>query len=80
MREFVQRLLGIRAPISRETTLRIAHEYAVSRGWPWVEPVRTVQGITRVHVMTNANTRGGNVNVWIRLRDGKVVHAGFARR
>ena len=80
MKTLIRRVLGIKEPITCEAALLIAREYAVGRGWPWVEPVRTVEGITKVHVMTNSGARGGNVNVWIGVRDGRVVHAGFARR
>lgn len=65
----------------------MARAAAANEGWPWIEPVviqryRTwsLFGRLRWHVMTNANNRGGNVNIHIDDRTASVASKGFARR
>lgn len=65
--------------ITRDAALEIAKSHAAERGWPWVEPIHVNAG-ARIHVMTNADHRGGNVNVWIDASDGRILSSGFAKR
>jgi len=80
MIRFLRRLVGITTSIRPDEAIRIAHAYAEEKGWPWHEPVRAIEWFTKIHVVTNAGFRGGNVNVWISVRNGRVLHAGFAPR
>jgi hypothetical protein len=73
-------LIRFRRRISRDTLIQVARSHAEASGWPWQEPVIVNYGLFKVHVMTNANHKGGNVNVWLSARDGDVVSSGFARR
>jgi hypothetical protein len=42
--------------------------------------VLVVEGLTYWRFMTNADSRGGNVNVWVDSRTGAIKRARFARR
>ncbi len=73
--------------MTRDEVIQRAQAVTQAEGWPWREPVhveRVQQGLIfgRIdwHVMTNANDRGGNVNIWIDNQSGKVTKKGFARR
>jgi hypothetical protein len=66
--------------LKRDEALALAERECRLRGWPWREPVRVSGGWWGYHVMTNADMRGGNVNIHIRRRDGKITRAGFAQR
>jgi hypothetical protein len=64
----------------------IARSEAERKGWPWTEPVfvrRERRWILfgRVHwrFMTNADHRGGNVNIVVDDATGEIVGSGFAR-
>ena len=72
---------------ARDTIERTAREAALAAGYPWVAPV--VVTPTRLflffgpilgwHVSTNAEMRGGNVNVHL-SRTGTVTKVSFANR
>jgi hypothetical protein len=79
MLPFLRRLLRLPPPILRDRALAIARAECDSRGWPWVDPIHVSQGPFAFHVMTNARSRGGNVNIHIRRSDGHVLRAAFAR-
>jgi hypothetical protein len=73
--------------MTHEEVLRLAQAATAYEGWPWREPVHVERlrrwlffGPIEWHVMTNANYRGGNVNIWIDDRSGKVAKKGFAPR
>jgi hypothetical protein len=68
------------ARVTRDEALRIARAETERRGWPWCEPVSVNRSLLTFHVMTNAQMRGGNVNVHVRIRDGSIRRIGFARR
>jgi hypothetical protein len=74
-------LLGLSGEgISKEHALETARARCAQEGWPWVEPVRVNVDLREYHVMTNAEMRGGNVNIRIDRRSGEVRSAHFARR
>jgi hypothetical protein len=65
----------------------VSRAAVADEGWPWAEPVvvhryRTwpLFGRLRWHVMTNANLRGGNVNIHIDDHSASVVAKAFACR
>lgn len=60
--------------------MAIAKAEAERRGWPWQEPIKASGRWFRYWFMTNARHAGGNVNIRVRARDGKIIGAGFARR
>jgi hypothetical protein len=73
--------------MTESEALMLAKDVAGREGWPWEEPVivrryRTWPffGQLRWHIMTNANDRGGNVNIHIDDRTATVTLKGFARR
>lgn len=68
------------ARVSRQQAEAIARAECLSRGWPWIEPVRVSEGLRHFHVMTNINCRGGNVNVHIDVSTGEVRRSAFAER
>jgi hypothetical protein len=68
------------ATVTRAEAQEIARSECLKQGWPWNTPVRISEGLTRYYVMTNANYRGGNVNVWINVSTGRVVAAAHAER
>jgi len=80
MKQFVRTLLRVHAAVDRDRATEIARQHASANGWPWVEPIRVSEGITRIHVMTNASYRGGNANIWIDVATGKVVSSAYASR
>jgi hypothetical protein len=73
--------------MTRDEVIAIAGEVASREGWPWREPVIAkkrrvfvVAGRASWHVMSNANFRGGNVNVHLDDRTGQVINKAFAPR
>jgi len=72
--------------LSEAEVLRIARAATEEQGWPWSEDEQVSVGSSpgsrdkpgSWHVMTNANYRGGNVNIWIDDGTGAVYHKGFA--
>ena len=80
MKRFLRALLRIHAAVDRTQAIQIAMQHASERGWPWVEPVHVSEGLTKIHVMTNAANRGGNANIWVAITTGEVIHSGFASR
>ncbi len=69
-----------RPVISRHQALALARAECDARGWPWREPVHVARGLGSYHVMTNARSRGGNVNIRIGVASGQVISATFAQR
>jgi hypothetical protein len=73
--------------MTRDEVIQRARVTTEAEGWPWREPVQ-VQHLRRWllfgprewHVMTNAQYKGGNVNIWIDDRSGAIIRRGFARR
>lgn len=80
MKHLLRTLLGVHAVVDRNQATEIARQHARAKGWPWVEPIRVSEGITRIHIMTNASYRGGNANIWVAIATGKVVSSGYAPR
>ena len=73
--------------MSAEEAIGIARSVAEREGWPWREPIFANRSRTFIlfgkrvwHVMTNADHRGGNVNVHIDDATGEVIAKGFAAR
>ena len=73
-------LRNIFGRLTRHEAEEIAKAECVRRGWPWGEPVSVQRQLLSYRIMTNANRRGGNVNIFIDARTGAVLRAGFARR
>ena len=72
--------------MTKEEAIQLAKSAADGEGWPWQEPVsvraeRTfiLLGRRRWRIMTNANCRGGNVNIVIDDETGAVTSKGFAK-
>ncbi len=78
MMRLVRRVFGIRQVIGRERALEIAKEECARRGWPWVEPINLEEGLFAYAIRTNAASRGGNVNIYVRCVDGRVSRAALA--
>lgn len=76
----IRRICGLTVTVSRDEAIRIAVDYCAKAGWPWQLPVHVSEGLCVYHMMTNASMKGGNVFIRVRVTDGKVVSAGFARR
>ena len=70
----------LRRRVSRDQAMEIARIYAEAQGWPWSEPVKVFRQLGTWRVMTAADVRGGNVNVWVNPWSGRVRRAGFAPR
>jgi len=66
--------------VSRDDALDVARAECQGRAWPWHGRVLVHEGLTYWHFMTNADSRGGNVNIWVDSRTGGITKAGFARR
>lgn len=66
--------------IAKEEAIRIAKNEAISRGWPWEEPIHASRGLRDWFVYSNAGSIGQNVNVTVGGKDGKVKSSGFASR
>ena len=61
--------------ISKQQAREIAAAVCAKRDWPFAEPVLVHWRPFTYRVWTNASSRGGNVFVRIRKRDGKVLEA-----
>lgn len=73
--------------MTAEYAIAVARSVAERKGWPWQEPIRASRyrayilfGNVIWHVMTNAEHRGGNVNVHLSDVTGEVIAKGFAQR
>jgi hypothetical protein len=66
--------------VSRDEALEVARAECQGRGWPWHGRVLVHEGLSYWHFMTNADFRGGNVNIWVDSRTGVIRKAGFAGR
>ena len=62
--------------MNKEQARAIARTECDRRGWHWQEPVNVHWGLFTFVVWTNALSRGGNVCMKIRRRNGEVVSAG----
>jgi len=80
MRNLIRAVLGVQCVVTDRDAIEIARRHVVENGWPWIEPFHLNHGIYKIHVMTNANARGSNVNIWIRVTDGTVIRAELAGR
>jgi hypothetical protein len=65
---------------TKEQALQLAIAAAKERKWPWKEPVSVRWGLLTYTVWTNARSRGGNVCLKIRKRDGAVISASLSPR
>ncbi len=79
------RMLGklqsvVRPVVSRADALRIAEAHCREKGWPWEDPVIVNRELLCYYIMTNAEVKGGNVNIRVSLEDGSIIHSGFAAR
>jgi hypothetical protein len=81
-RHRIQRALTV----TRDQALTKAREFALARGWTWLEPVHVEEhhawwvGPLRWRVRTNDGCRG--TNVWVDIDDqtGEVIKANFIPR
>jgi hypothetical protein len=81
MRDVLRRLrLAPQLKVSMERAEEIARAEAESRGWPWEEPVHRSTTLRGYCFRTNANKRGGNVEVVVRADTGEVTRAWFGPR
>jgi len=62
--------------ITKDDARRIAQEECARLGWPWLEPVYVRWGWFNYHIW-GGETRGGNLMMTIRKRDGKVLRVGM---
>lgn len=65
----------LRKVTSKQQAREIAASACAFRGWPFVEPVLVSWRPFTYRVWTNASSRGGNVLMRIRKRDGDVFKA-----
>ncbi len=70
-------VLGL-SSLDEAALLQVARRECDARGWPWVEPIAINQGFWLVRIRTNCNSRGGNANIWLGVRDGRISRARFA--
>ena len=79
------------SPVTDERCLVIARAKAESQGWPWEAPIGIGRseafslfgrkfGRSILHVRTNINRRGRNVNIHVGAGSGEIVLAPFAKR
>jgi hypothetical protein len=67
------------------SALRVARQFAVEKGWHWLEPV-SVSKHWRLFrssvwkVVTNSDKRGCNIQIEIDDRDGAVIRGAFCPR
>lgn len=61
--------------IPRERIIQIAKEESESRGWKWSEPIRVSLGIRHYTILTNINSKGGNILMTVNAYSGKVKKA-----
>lgn len=80
MKRMLRRLVGIKSAIARDEAIALARKHVETMGWPWQEPLMVQEGITTFWIMTNADYRGGNVNIHLKVDDGSIVSSAFARR
>jgi hypothetical protein len=73
-------LFPLFARITEQEALAIARTECASHKWPWTEPVFVRRELLSSWIRTNADNRGGNVNVRISARTGRIVKAAFAPR
>jgi hypothetical protein len=64
--------------VSRVEAIQIARAECALRGWPWLAPIEVHWGLFTITVITNAKSRGSNVRIRVRRRDGAVVSADLA--
>jgi hypothetical protein len=57
---------------------QIAQNLCLEKGWPWIEPIEVRWGLFYFTIRTNAQSRGANVYIRIRKRDGTITYAGIA--
>jgi hypothetical protein len=65
---------------SKQQARGIAAAWCAGREWPFVEPVLVCWRPFTYQVWTNGSSRGGNVFVRVRKRDGQVLHASIMPR
>ena len=73
--------------MTKDEAIQIAKTVAEKEDWPWREPVFATRqrtffffGPATWYVTTNADQRGGNVNVYIADATGEVLRQGYAGR
>jgi len=69
---------------TKSELIEIARAAAESEGWPWQEPVEVMKprrwiliGSLQWELMTAAEYRGGNVDIMINDKTGKVIGKSF---
>jgi hypothetical protein len=78
---------GGRGGLTRDEAIELARQVAKAEGWPWQEPIVASRsrafvlfGPIRWHIMSNADSRGQNVNVQIDDATRRAIGKGFAPR
>jgi len=73
--------------MTREEAIATAKAVALEQEWPWREPIFArkerpfiILGRPYWRLRSSADRRGGNVNVYIDCRTGKVLRKAFAPR
>ena len=66
--------------MTKEDALTIAKSECDSRDWPWMQPILVSRNAASYRVWTNANARGGNAHIEIRIHDAKIVLAALTPR
>lgn len=75
----IRKMFRIRVVIGSSEAVLAAKRECAMRGWPWQEPVVIQEGLVEYRIMTNASSRGGNVNIAVDCRDGRIRFAALAR-
>lgn len=71
-------LFGSSPAVDRLKALELARQECERREWPWTEPVLVRRTLGGWRIKTNADARGGNVNITIGAT-GTIRVAAFAR-
>ena len=72
--------LSMKKVSSKQDAREIAASVCAARDWPFTEPVLVHWRPFTYQVWTNASSRGGNVCIRIRKRDGEVLQASITPR
>jgi hypothetical protein len=76
-----RRLWGIPEPaISREQAIALAREECGRAGYPWEEPIRTVEHPRYYGIVTRIGWKGGNVCIHVDTQTGEAHIAGIVER
>jgi hypothetical protein len=66
--------------LTREEILILARKKCETEGWPWIEPVRILNGLFSWTVVTNYGMRGRNVRIVINKKSSEVAKWSYIPR